>query len=1148
MFCHSSWRIFAPRIIIGLRQLINSLAMAFPTILLLNAVPLTAQVEWKDRYVTIAANDQQHQSIARPVKDDYTVVVWESANGMGATDIYAQKIENNHGIALWQPDGVVVCSAEGDQTNPRAAYDSLGGIIITWEDARNVQNGGGIEIYAQRILFTTGDIDPAWGNTYPDGLPICTGNTQDALRPRIVGTGEGAFIAWVDYRNVSSNQNTDIYLQYILSATASWPGGNWASNGIKVPVDIRNENQRNHEIALDNYWRNYGVDIDRLGVVVTYESDSLVVGGAPDAVIRHVWNVYADAFDRAGNLVWGDLRVDPTNFDQYTPQIVSIGWHNTGYVIVWEDHRDSSDANLYSQLVARNGSRAWQASLQVCNNGGHQTTPRTVLIEDSLSDPYVVVAWQDNAMSNTDIYANRIDVLGYAVHSPSGTLICNADDNQWLGMADMYRATLINHAVIVWEDHRRSPKSEIYYQDISVSSWQLELPANGRAITLAQRNKSNPEAGGMVFVWTDARRVSIPFDPQSDLNIYTEKIGESCDGPTEMHWKDVFARWSLSSSIHSFRWAIDDTSLYAFVAWEETRTINASGDTVHAIFVQKLDRYGVPRWANNGVQISASDVTASNPDVCYDGEGGAYVVWQHMDAAVGTSLITYRRVASDGTPAWAAREILDLNWDPVPNGHDARLAAAFTDGSITYMHDAWCVFIGDPGNHTRYICRVLPNGGLNPFADAFNCLEPRSTPVITTDRLGGAYFLTQGGGNIYAEHVGGDYFIRRWVSKQMIPAVYPPDDICFGYDIAADPVFSAPGGSLDRPVYPYDAVIAYAESTGPRSEVKAIRFFNDPAWTWNVRDYALYGIVDLSATNTLNAGNAKYPSIDCDLYDSNGDFTGGAIVAWDNEIASNDHQAVTNSAHWDYDDQNHVFTGSGSGWPATAPLVLDGGINATTFPKVAFWDSRTSQDPFSLGGIVWANGEASCGTSPSSVLSQLVDYIRPTANAALWSSNQVVSPGVYFDEQKIPDIQSSFRYPRHVWVFWSDSRTGLDCISGTYTLDGGNALELGKENRCSWMNPRSATQSISLEQNYPNPVSLSSSSNTEIRFTLTTPGYVELSVFDVLGRRIATLVDDARTTGSYIVPFPVRNLQPGMYIYSLSVDGLVQSRSLVVIR
>ena len=60
-------------------------------------------------------------------------------------------------------------------------------------------------------------------------------------------------------------------------------------------------------------------------------------------------------------------------------------------------------------------------------------------------------------------------------------------------------------------------------------------------------------------------------------------------------------------------------------------------------------------------------------------------------------------------------------------------------------------------------------------------------------------------------------------------------------------------------------------------------------------------------------------------------------------------------------------------------------------------------------------------------------------------------------------------------------------------------------------------------------------------------GNVTLKVFDVLGREVATLVDELRTAGSYEVEFnPVSS--SGVYFYQLKAGDFVETKKMILIR
>jgi len=88
---------------------------------------------------------------------------------------------------------------------------------------------------------------------------------------------------------------------------------------------------------------------------------------------------------------------------------------------------------------------------------------------------------------------------------------------------------------------------------------------------------------------------------------------------------------------------------------------------------------------------------------------------------------------------------------------------------------------------------------------------------------------------------------------------------------------------------------------------------------------------------------------------------------------------------------------------------------------------------------------------------------------------------------------------------------------------------------------------FSLEQNYPNPFN----PVTQIRFQVSSSSsrrFVNLSVFDVLGRRVATLVNEEKPAGSYRVTFDGSNLAGGVYFYSLATGPYTAVRRMILLK
>lgn len=76
-------------------------------------------------------------------------------------------------------------------------------------------------------------------------------------------------------------------------------------------------------------------------------------------------------------------------------------------------------------------------------------------------------------------------------------------------------------------------------------------------------------------------------------------------------------------------------------------------------------------------------------------------------------------------------------------------------------------------------------------------------------------------------------------------------------------------------------------------------------------------------------------------------------------------------------------------------------------------------------------------------------------------------------------------------------------------------------------------RTLSLSQNYPNPFNPS----TRISFSLPQAGFAQLSIFNVLGQKVAILVDEVKKAGNYTVSFNATSLSSGIYFYRLETAG-----------
>lgn len=80
--------------------------------------------------------------------------------------------------------------------------------------------------------------------------------------------------------------------------------------------------------------------------------------------------------------------------------------------------------------------------------------------------------------------------------------------------------------------------------------------------------------------------------------------------------------------------------------------------------------------------------------------------------------------------------------------------------------------------------------------------------------------------------------------------------------------------------------------------------------------------------------------------------------------------------------------------------------------------------------------------------------------------------------------------------------------------------------------------------NYPNPFN----PTTQIRFDLAHAGLVNLSIYNVLGQKVATLINSTRAAGSYTIMFSANKLSSGIYFSVLKTNSGIQTKKMTLIK
>ncbi len=121
--------------------------------------------------------------------------------------------------------------------------------------------------------------------------------------------------------------------------------------------------------------------------------------------------------------------------------------------------------------------------------------------------------------------------------------------------------------------------------------------------------------------------------------------------------------------------------------------------------------------------------------------------------------------------------------------------------------------------------------------------------------------------------------------------------------------------------------------------------------------------------------------------------------------------------------------------------------------------------------------------------------------------------------------------------------------AGGLLPQGDPALQMLQVVRFGYVNdvstqPAVAPLQFSLAQNYPNPFN----PVTQINFTLARNAHAELIVFNSLGQRVTTLLDDMLSAGPHSITWDSRGHAAGEYVYQLKAGDFVETRKMILVK
>jgi hypothetical protein len=760
-----------------------------------------------------------------------------------------------------------------------------------------------------------------------------------------------------------------------------------------------------------------------------------------------------------------------------------------GAIVAWQDNR-SGGYRIYAQRVSASGARLWSsAGVAIVTGAGLQTSP--VLVSDGQGG--AIIAWIDVRAGNIDIYSQRVNAAGATQWSAGGVALCTAS-------GDQTAPTIISDG-----------------------------------------------ASGAIVTWTDARG--------ADLDLYAQRI-TAAGAPA---WTANGAAVCAAAGVQWIESMVSDGAGGAIIAWSDLRSLDLD------IYVQHMNSAGTASWVANGTPVCQSLNDQRDVQVVADGFGGVWLVWDDQRNQLNRPDIYGQHMSSIGT------NMFPVNGIPLCSGvsGDHTLPVATTDGSGG-IFVAWDDDRNGVGHHDVGV-QHMTSAGVNQLSAGGQLLTTDGFDTraqILADGHGGAqvvYLVATGAGtfNLDVRMIDGKgnasagFWGNAWRILQYqqpiadAPFTLSPDD-------AGGAVVSWPGTTL-LPIrcQHFDAfglLGSLKPAVGPVADVPgdqggsvSVRWthkFAPPDAPLDSQDSLVFRVwrsVPVTASTQVRALARGITNDWRDAATSGrllADPAGATGIAWEYlEQLTGDPNERTYTVIYTRNEPTASDSIGGSN-PGTAFMVQATYLSSLFAPISWFSDpdSGYSVDNLAPATVSGFTGQYQSGAVrlhwQRNLESDLAGYHLyrgttpgfPTDPAHLIAAKRDTG---FVDTATSPQIYAITAIDIH----------GNESFAATWTASGA----LGVPGRNDGV--------FALGPPMPNPAR----GLVHVHFTLARSGPVRLTVHDVAGRLVRTLIAGEQEAGEHVSDLTLaddtgRSLASGVYLVRLEAQGRVATRRLAAIR
>ncbi len=531
----------------------------------------------------------------------------------------------------------------------------------------------------------------------------------------------------------------------------------------------------------------------------------------------------------------------------------------------------------------------------------------------------------------------------------------------------------------------------------------------------------------------------------------------------------------------------------AYIAWNHGSGVPSTA----GVYAQKVDAFGALQWMNNGIPLAVGPGTPTFPpslrDFIADGEGNAIVTW--VAQRTGSFDIMAQKINRFGQALWANNGVLIATAPTLPVGPN--IVKTKTDG-----HGGATLVWADThlGTVSFFAQKVDSSGAVrwNPGGVLVNTTLYNSGEFeIASDGFGGVIMTwtdkRNGGiGDIYAQRVS-PTGVARWTTNGV--------RICdaSGHQGSAVLVSNGVGG----------AIVTWVNYRVGGNDIYAQQVDSSGQTIWTTNGIA---VVSVAGAKTF-----------CGIVT---DGSHGAILSWLDERRIGGYRDAY---------AQRIDSAGIPRWSTNGVAISDTTLKC--FESTIMSDNQQ-------GAMIILARQNVFQDNKLNIVAQRID----STGSILWARNGVPIT-LANTPQPFQGVSTTSDLAGGAIIAWMDGRTDTfgsgvrhiyaQNVSSRGTLGGGGITTGVNEPRTDGV-----PSQVNLDQNYPNPFN----PRTTIRFALPKAARVSLKVYDILGREVATLLDGFSEAGEKSVEFKASHLASGVYFYRLMAGDFVETKKLVLLK